>query len=309
MTNLFWKRPGGSTLNLLSVPFRSEEEFERAVFETKGLLEDVYFLKRQVRGGRKPGIPDIVGVDSDGKVCIVELKNVSVDASVLPQVLEYAFWAESNPDSIKSLWLEAPEQPEDVTMSFDAYEVRIIIIAPSIDRSTLGLAGKIDYSVDLVEVRRWQENGHEFLLVNRLEQEPTAKTRPVHGLQTYDRAFYQAHYNRASAECFLRYCEQTCAFVRKNAWPLESKFNKHYCGFKLGFFNAFGIKWIGTKSFAFFFKLPESTARRLSRSGVKMTRYDALWKEAVFKVEPGKTRVESLAPFFKAAVEALSGKD
>lgn len=54
MANLFWRRKTGDTLNLLSVPFKSEEEFERAIFETKGLLEDVYLLKRQVRGGMKP---------------------------------------------------------------------------------------------------------------------------------------------------------------------------------------------------------------------------------------------------------------
>ncbi|MFQ5693206.1 MAG: hypothetical protein ACE5IM_09210, partial [Nitrospinota bacterium] len=65
MANLFWKRKSRQ-LNLLSVPFSSEEEFERTVFQTKDLLEDVYLLKRQVRGGKKPGVPDIVGIDSDG---------------------------------------------------------------------------------------------------------------------------------------------------------------------------------------------------------------------------------------------------
>ena len=63
MANLFWKRKAETTLNLLSVPFATEEEFERAVFETKDLLEEVYLLKRQVRGGKKPGIPDIIGVE------------------------------------------------------------------------------------------------------------------------------------------------------------------------------------------------------------------------------------------------------
>lgn len=62
MANLFWKQKGRKTLNLVSVPFTSEEEFERAVFETKGLLQEVYLLKRQVRGGRKSGVPDIIGV-------------------------------------------------------------------------------------------------------------------------------------------------------------------------------------------------------------------------------------------------------
>ncbi|MBI4504770.1 MAG: hypothetical protein HY691_04485 [Chloroflexi bacterium] len=308
MVNLFWRRKVGDTLNFLSAPFKSEEEFERAVFETKGLLEDVYLLKRQVRGGRKPGIPDIVGVDSDGNVCIVEMKNVPVDAAILPQVLQYAFWAESNPDSIKSLWLEAPEPPDDVQIAFEHYEVRIIVIAPSIDPSTLALVGKINYPVDLVEVKRWLADGDEFLLVNRLEPEVPPKVRPVRGLPEYGRDFYEAHYNKVSVQHFLNYVDQTAAFVRQAGWPLERKFNKHYCGFKHGFFNAFGIKWIGSKSLAFFFKLPEDVARRLSPKGVEMANYENQWKEAVFLVEPGSTTVESFAALFRAAVETLTGK-
>lgn len=277
------------------------------MFETKGLLEDVYLLKRQVRGGRKPGIPDIVGVDSDGNVCIVEMKNVPVDAAILPQVLQYAFWAESNPDSIKSLWLEAPEQPEDVEIAFEHYEVRIIVIAPSIDPSTLALVGKINYPVDLVEVTRWIADGDEFLLVNRLESEIPPKVRPVRGLPDYGRDFYEAHYNKASVQQFFSLVDQTAAFVQQAGWPLEPKFNKHYCGFKHGFFNAFGIKWIGSKSLAFFFKLPEDVARSLSSRGIEMARYEDQWKEAVFRVGSG-TSVESFVPLFRAAVETLTGK-
>ena len=32
------------------------------------------------------------------------------------------------------------------------------------------------------------------------------------------------------------------------------KFNRGYCGFKAGPYNAFGISWWGTKSFGFFAK-------------------------------------------------------
>jgi hypothetical protein len=309
MGNLFWKRKGSATLNLLSSPFPSEEAFEKVVFETKGLLEDVFLLKRQVRGGRKPGIPDIVGIDRDGNVCIVEMKNAPVDASILPQVLQYAFWAESNPDSIKSLWLESPEQPEDVTVSFDKYEVRIIVIAPTIHRSTLSLVEKINYPIDLVEIERWVEDGHEFLLVNRLEAEAPGRVRPVRGMAEYDRAFYESHYNKNSVDHFLRYVEQTAAFVRQHGWPLEPKFNKHYCGFKHGFFNAFGILWIGSKSFAFFFKLPQAEAKRLAPRGQPLNRYQDAWKQALFKITPGQTKVEDFRPLFQAAVKTITGKE
>lgn len=306
MANLFWKQKSGKTLNLVSVPFASEEEFERAVFETKGLLQEVYLLKRQVRGGRKSGIPDIIGVDTDGNVCIVEMKNVHVDSTILSQVVQYAFWAESNPDSIKTLWLEAAEQPKDVKISFDSYGVRIIVIAPSIDRSTLSLVGKINYPTDLIEITRWTEKGTEFLLVNKLLPEAPVRVRPTRGLGVYDRAFYEANYNKQSVDQFLRYAEEMRKFVRKQGWPLELKFNKNYCGFKLGFFNAFGITWVGSKSFVFFFKIPEKNAKRLAPHGVRMD-YWHEWKQAVFYIEPGKTKVSHFALLFKAAFENQTG--
>jgi RecB family endonuclease NucS len=102
MANLFWKT-GKSTRALLDKPFSSEDEFERMVFTTSELLKDIFLLKRQIRGGNKSGIPDILGIDREGNVCIVEMKNTEVDADIIPQVLHYAFWAETNPDSVKSL--------------------------------------------------------------------------------------------------------------------------------------------------------------------------------------------------------------
>ena len=42
-------------------------------------------------------MPDVIGVDQDGRVCIVELKNVEADESILPQALGCAIWAETNP--------------------------------------------------------------------------------------------------------------------------------------------------------------------------------------------------------------------
>lgn len=309
MANLFWKQKGRKTLNLVSTPFSSEEEFEKVIFETKEILEDIFLIKRQIRGGKKAGIPDIVGIDSDGNVCIVEMKNVAIDASVIPQVLAYAFWAQKNPDSIKNLWLKAPKQPEDVVVNWDNYEVRIIIIAPSIERSTLELVNTITYPVDLIEIKRWVEGSNQFLLVNKLEPEQPRKVRAVRGLEIYDRAFYENHYNKQSVDAFLNFAKETEKLIKSRGWPLEMKFNKHYCGFKHGFFNAFGIKWVGSKTFAFFFKLPKSVAEKIQPDGLKMDRYEDQWKEAVYKIDPAKTKVKTFLPLFEKALSYITGKE
>ena len=119
------------------------------------------------------------------------MKNVPIDAAVIPQILEYAIWAESNPDSIKSLWLEARDRPGDRVIDWDDLEVRVLVVAPSVDRTTLEHVNKINYQVDLIEITRWSSGRDTWLLVNRLEPLPTRKSRPVSGMTVYDRAAYE----------------------------------------------------------------------------------------------------------------------
>ena len=304
MANLFWKKDG-ETKSLLATPFKTEEEFEKEIFYTQEILEDIFLIKRQIRGGNKSGIPDIVGIDNDGNICIIEMKNVTVDASIIPQVLQYAFWAETNPDSIKSLWLECDNKPDDIAISWDSVQVRIIVIAPSILRSTLDIVDKINYQVDLIEVKRWIECDNSLYLVNKLEVDSkTPRIKPTSGIQVYDDEFYKKEYNRKSAIDFLKYAKEVEKFVKENGWALELKFNKHYCGFKAGFFNAFGIKWVGSKTFAFFFKLSEQEA---NKTEIDMTRYESQWKEAVYYIDPGKTKVSDYRVLLEMAYKKLTG--
>lgn len=304
MANLFWKTQR-TTKSLLAIPFKTEEEFEKTIFETQEILEDIFLIKRQIRGGKKSGIPDIVGVDNDGNVCIVEMKNTDVDASIIPQVLQYAFWAETNPDSIKTLWLECENRPDDLSISWDDFQVRIIVIAPNIFKSTLDIVNKINYPVDLIEVKRWIEEDNQLLLVNKLEEGKKPRPTPVSGLVIYDEAFYKRHFNKKSVDEFLKYTKDVEKRIRNKGWSLETKYNKHYCGFKAGFFNAFGIKWIGSKTFAFFFKLPKEQAEKID---IEMTKYEAGWKEAVYYIEPGKTKVSDFLPLFEMAYKKITGE-
>jgi len=305
MANLFWKTKNG-VRSLLSTPFKSEEEFEKTVFETSELLEDIFLLKRQIRGGAKPGIPDIIGLDSDGNVCILEMKNVSVDASIIPQVLQYAFWAETNPDSIKAMWLEHPNKPDDLVVTWEKLKIRILVIAPSILKSTLDIVDRITYPVDLIEVKRWVEGENQLLLVNKLEpDEKRNKVKPVSGLVTYDDAFYISNYNKESAEQFLKYCRDIGGLIKRKEWDLDTKFVQNYCGFKAGFFIAFGVKWMGTKTFAFFVKISEEEAKRFN---IPMTKYESQWKEAVYTIIPGKTKSQDFVPIFEFAYGKLTGK-
>lgn len=305
MANLFWKSRNG-TKALLDTPFRTEEEFEKTVFTTAELLKDIVPLTRQLRGGNKPGIPDIVGVDSAGAVCIIEMKNTEVDADIIPQVMKYAVWAETNPDSIKSLWLQSDEAQEKTSPDWEHLQVRILIIAPSIHRTTLAVVNRITYPVELIEVKRWADGTNDFLLMNKLEPEAAGtRRRPVSGARTYDEAFYKTERNSKSVDEFLRYCHQLEALSRKQGWNLEMKFNRRYCTFKAGFPQVFGVSWWGTKSFGFFAKLSKAEAARFTP---KPDDYEERWKNANYKINPGKTKAEDLLPIFRYAYEKFAGK-
>ncbi len=304
MANLFWRKKD-KIISLLESPFKTEEEFEKTVFGTPELLGEITLIKRQIRGGNKSGIPDIIGIDADGSICILEMKNKSVDASIIPQVLEYAIWAETNPDSIKSLWLELNEKPEEVEINWEYPEVRILIIAPSISRSTLEFVERINYPVDLVEIKRWIEDENQILMVNKLEADvKNYKIRPVKGLREYDETYYKSKRNKKSVDYFLQYISDVEKIIKTKGWSLDTKFNAYQCAFKSGFFNAFRVQWLGTKSFAFLFKISKADLRKLN---FKPSKYDEEKNRAIFNIEPGKTKVKDFIPLFEYSYKALGG--
>jgi len=299
---LYWRKAKRAGL-LTASPFKSEEEFEQTVFETPDVLGDIYLLKRQIRGGSKPGIPDIIGVDADGAVCVIEMKNTNVDAGVIPQVLKYAIWAETNPDSIKALWLEATDRPEGREINWEDYEVRILVIAPSIDRNTVENVTKINYQVDLFEIGRWSKGKQSWLLVNKLEPAQSKKVKPVSGLKTYDQSTYEGIFNPKSVPGFLKTCRTVQELCAKNKWPVEGKYNKYYYGCKVGNSIVFGVHWIGSRSYALFFKVPESYARKTKVPSYKMLRYEKQWNQVLFAVTPDHLQLKNFKPFFQTALK------
>lgn len=305
MANLLWKTKN-STKKLLSTPFSSEEEFEKFVFETPEILEDIYLLKRQVRGGRKPGIPDIIGIDNDANVCIIEMKNTKVDYSILPQVLQYAIWADKNPDSIKALWLEADDKPEDLEIPWDNLGVKIIIIAPEILPSTLQYIDKISYTVELIEINRWAEKENHIALVKKLEpekQSPRIKT--VKGLENYNEEFYKSYHNKESVKDFYRYISELDKLIKLKGWTLEKKFNKFYCAYKAGYFTAFRLHWITTKTFAFSFNLSLNEVKIFSIKDNKPKDRRGL---IYYYIDSGKTKTKDFIPIFEMAYKKLTGE-
>lgn len=308
MQNLYWKRTQGKTASLVDTAFESEEQFEKYIFDNQELLEDVYIFKRQVKTGNRQGIPDMLGVDQDGKVCLIEMKNEPVTESVLPQVLQYAIWAETNPDSIKALWLEAEHRPEELDINWEALEIRIIVIGPDFRTNVLRMSHKIGYAIELLKVKRFVLDNEEFILMEQLEEPAARKPGITKGWQEYDRHYYEEEHGKDATGKVMRVASDLEAFIKKQGWSMRMKLNKYYVGFKYGNINPFSIHWSGTRAWNVQIKVPEQAARKLQPKGWEMQRYDSGWKQAVFKRTTPKASINELAELLITAYESVRGE-
>lgn len=309
MQNLYWKSSKGKTLNLVDTPFKTEEQLEKYIFDNAELLEDVFIFKRQIRTGSRQGIPDMLGVDQDGTVCLIELKNDVATEDVLPQVLQYAIWAETNPDSIKALWLESKERPDDVEVNWDGFEIRILVIAPAFRPSVLSMSHKIGYVVELLQVKRFVSDTEEFVLVEKLEEVAPRRSKTTKGKQTWDRAFYEREHGKEATATWFSVAAQMERIVKKHGWEIRKTFNKYYIGFRYGNTNPFCLHWGGTRAWNIQAKVPEAVARKFRAANWEFQRYDAGWKQAVIRPKNARAKVTELESLLKEAYQNIRGKE
>jgi len=250
-------------------------------------------------------IPDMIGVDSEGTIVIIENKNIPVDEKIISQVLNYALWAEANPDSIKNLWLEADQ--EGVEPEWDNLQIRIIIVAPEIKQHLAKFISKIGYPIDLLEIKKFNIGKDEFIVLNKIEANVfTAK--PVHGKRSYDFAYYAKEHNKESVKKFEQVVSRIESFINKNGWKLEKKFNQGYIGFKYGFPLVFGIQWLGSKSFGLFFKMPKSKMKKIIIPGLEFRGYIDRWNQVEYKIDSPDFDIKKLTPVFSASYKYIRGE-
>jgi len=305
MYNLYLKNRKGKLIAAKEKPFQTEEEFEKYLLNTKELFLDIFFLKRQVNTGKD--IPDVIGIDRDNNIVIIENKNTIVSEEILPQILRYAIWARTNPDSIKALWLEVKDRPEDIEVEWDNVDIRIIVLAPAIKLSVQRLLKTINENVELIEVKRFLIGNEEVILLNKLEEEPEKNTRTVRGMEVYDKVFYKKYKNNKSVDVFFRVVDEVDNLVKKKGWNLERKVNKNYAGFKMGFPNVFGIHWIGSKSFGFFFKVNIPLYKKIKKLSPYDMEYDERWKQATVRYNTN-IDVKKLSKVFEVVYNAFVEK-
>lgn len=308
MVNLYWKNKD-QIKDVEQKPFINESEFEKYIYSNQSILGgDIYIIHRQIRTGAKEGIPDMLGVDQDSRICMIEIKNEEAVESILPQALQYAIWAETNPDSIKALWLESKEKPEGITIDWDNIDIRIILIAPSFKQNVLKMSKKIGYPVQLFQIKRYSIDEDEFISVEVLEEEEK-KIISTKATEDWSWDYYEKEHGKDSTTQFKCLVELIDSYVKKQKWILPYNINKYYTGFKSGNRVIFSVGWGSTYLWHIKFKISEKIAKEYKGQNWEFQRYDNSFNEAIFKYKgSSELSIDELDKLFKLAYEGSSGK-
>ncbi len=307
MANLILIKSKKETVNMNEVEVHPEEAIEKIIFETENILPDVFLLKRQLQLPRDR--IDLIGLDKENNILIIEIKDEVVDESVIPQVLNYAIWVEGHPDAIKSIWLEQKNLPEDFSFDWEKpYNIKIVIIGPSFKPSVQKSVNKINYPVDLIEFKKFNDEKRDYIFLNQLITEEEKIAKPVSTVREYSLEYYKQHRNPKSARQFWALANRIEKYIKEKEWNLQRSNTSSYISFKYGFPIVFGIAFIGRKSFCLFFKIPKKVANKIKIPGYEVYRYEDQWKQALYKVESANINLRKFEPLFVAAYNNIVGK-
>ena len=308
MVNLYWKS-SDAIRDVDSKQFLNESEFEKFIFSNQAILGgDISVIHRQIRTGAKEGIPDMLAIDQDSRICIIEIKNEEAVESILPQALQYAIWAETNPDSIKALWLESKSKPDGISIDWDNLDIRIILIAPSFKPNVSKMASKIGYPVELYQIRRYVLDKDEFISVEVINEE-IKKTISTKATEDWTWEYYQKEHGVEASGQFKKAVELIDEYAKSKGWHLPYNLNKYYTGFKNGTRVVFGVAWGATYSWNVKFKIDESVAKEFKGSHWEFQRYDNSFSEALFRPKnPSSLQISDLEHLLKIAYEGKIGK-
>lgn len=311
MGNLIKIEGKSDFLNMNEIPMHPEEEIEKLLWENKGILQDIYLLSRQVISYGGSDRIDLLGLDSDNNIVIIEVKDEEVDEKVISQVMRYAFWVETNPDSVKTLYLEKRDKPEDFEFDWTRESsIRILIIAPSFNQDIKKLIGKVNYPIELIELKKFNDGKSDFILVNPLETQESKpyKASTLRYTGAYDREFYESQRNPESVSMFLSVADKMEEYLKNKGWNLVRSNNKNYISFKSGFRIVCGVHWIGSRSFGLLFKIPKEKANTINIPEFPLLRYEDEWNQALYKIESADVDFRKLDELFEGSYKAISGK-
>jgi hypothetical protein len=257
MTKVFRIGPQAAVEAVAEAPFADEvSDLESFVKNNPDILgERVRIFAEQVDTGL--GRMDLLAMDQSleqEKLLLIELKNKPADTNVLLQVLRYASWVSTSPDSIRLLLERSALDAENADL-----KPKIVIVAPDIEDELIELSQYIAaFEFSFLEVKRFRL-GSEFLVVVENKAIAPEKKAGVTAQEEWDWERYERDLKipRARLELarwLVSKMQDACA---EKGWPLEFRFRKGYTPFQMpGGWNVIGTENRWSKGWCIWFKLP-----------------------------------------------------
>jgi len=70
----------------------------------------------------------------------------------------------------------------------------------------------------------------------------------------------------------------------------------------------FGIQWLGSRSFGFFFKMPKSKMKKIIIPGLEFRGYVDRWNQVEYKIISPDFDIKKLTPLFLASYKYIRGE-
>lgn len=311
MTKLFRIGPDAETEGLIEAPFVDEVgDLKSFVKHNVSILgERVAIFGDEVDTGI--GRIDLLAMDESleqGKLLLIELKNVPADTNVLLQVLRYASWISTSPDSVRLLLEKQKIRADKVDL-----KPRIVIVAPDVDEELVELSQYIRaFEFSFLEVKRFRL-GSEFLaIVNpRLQALPKSTSVTMQEEWSWERYEHDLRISSGRLEIAKWLVSQMQEVCADKGWPLQLRFRKGYTPFQMaGSWNVMGTEWKWPTGWCIWFKLP-SPPNDLGLNipaWVQATDWSQRYQTFYMQVLSRDVEFHELEPFFDRAYEYVTGR-
>ena len=267
---------------VLEKPFVSEKALETFLFNNHEILEDdICIFGHQLRSGNKDNILDMIGVDRNSNICVFELKNVCAEEEIILQVLRYADWVNKNPDSIKNLWNECKEKPDDFEIDWNNYNIRIILVAPEFKETVFDLSYGLKYKVDFYKISKHETNKENFIIVNHVDTK-IKKNHIATVKEDYNWDYYKEQYGEENTNHAKKIIEELEKYCNSQNWDLPCFFNKTYITFQRKNFNIFAVSWERENKLSLRIRIQADHAKSFNSKNWQYYYYDKYYKDAFF---------------------------
>lgn len=300
---------GGKLKQLEPAPFDNEvDDLKSYIIKNPAILgENITIIAKEldIKSEKRLDILALEEYSQDmAKPVVVELKNAEADTDSLLQVLGYAAWVLTSPDSVK-YWAD---QLKYKVKNIDDDRVKVIIVAPAFKKELLELSSYITDSIEFgfLEFQRFSDTSGDLLVLDWKApiMPPKSITRAQ---QDWNWEKYESELNidTKNIEIGKHLYDGLVKLNDSKEWGLSPIFRKYYIPFKSSWRNVASIDY-NTKFCWLSVQLPKSPEELgLPAINPDLEEYEEQYRKYSFKVTSTDINVADFSAYIEKALELL----